>query len=341
MPVYKKRATKVKKPPRIVQTQRTQQKVSQRVVVHIEQPKPKPRVRKAAPRAMGRDYQLKALLTRPMMPTPAQAGFDAAEVARQIASQEQKLNTLLEQNAMQVIRQQQVQQPGYYGTQVLQMGPPGPQPEGGVLAEPTTAPPPPPPPAQMTEEQKEAARAVKVATEELGELKSKKTQATFLGLTDEELEAARKKLKRPGPRQPKVEKEKEKEKEKEAPLSTGLYKPPPSKVVEGAKAPPPSREKSPEPPKKEEETPAKKTPGRKATPEGVFDRRRMDVLRSWVKGDVDPTSSTLKDYAKRIGVKPPKGLDARGSIGQGNRRAFAKKMFEKLKREGLYESNEP
>jgi hypothetical protein len=276
---------------------------------------------------MGRDYQLKALLTRPMMPTPAQAGFDAAEVARQIASQEQKLNTLLEQNAMQVIRQQQVQQPGYYGTQVLQMGPPGPQPEGGVLAEPTTAPPAPPPPAQMTEEQKEAARAVKVATEELGELKSKKTQATFLGLTDEELAAARKKLKRPGPRQPKVEKVEEE----------------PSAASAMSQAETPQIAVEAQKPKKEEETPSKKTPGPKPRPEGVFDRKQMDRLRSWVKAEKDPSVKALKDYADRIDktIKIPAGLTAKGTGGKANRRAFAKMLFDKLKAEGLYESNEP
>jgi len=299
---------------------------------------------------MGRDYQLKALLTRPMMPTPAQAGFDAAEVARQIASQEQKLNTLLEQNAMQVIRQQQVQQPGYYGTQVLQMGPPGPQPEGGVLAEPTTAPPAPPPPAQMTEEQKEAARAVKVATEELGELKSKKTQATFLGLTDEELAAARKKLKRPGPRQPKKEEEEEKGKEEEEPsAASAMSKAETPQIAVGAQKPKKEKGKSieeylkEEPKKEEKETPSKKTPGPKPRPEGVFDRKQMDRLRSWVKAEKDPSVKALKDYAERIDktIKIPAGLTAKGTGGKANRRAFAKMLFDKLKAEGLYESNEP
>lgn len=316
MPVYKKRATKVKKAPRIAQSQRT--KVKQQVVVVVEQPKPQPRVRRAAPRAMGRDYQLKALLTRPMMPTPIQTGFDAAEVARQIASQEKKLNEVLESNAMRVMREQQQQQPGYYGTQVLQMAPPV------ALPQAPAPPPPAPPKPELTEEQKEAAQAIKVAAGELESLKSKKTQATFLGLTDEELEAARKKLKRPGTRQPKKEKEEEAE---------AVASPPPP-------PPPPSREKSPEPPK-EEETPSKKKPGRKPRPEGVFDRKQMDTLRSWVKGDKDPSVKALKDYAKRIGMKPPTGLSARGAGGIGNRRAFANKMFEKLKKEGIYETNEP
>lgn len=320
MPVYKKRATKVKKPPRIAQTQRTAQKVSQRVVVHIEQPKA--RVRRVAPRAMGtKDYQLKALLTRPMMPTPIQAGFDAAEAARQIAAQEKKLNEILELQARQVIQQQAGQQPGYYGTPVLQMAPPVPQPTAVVppqKIEKVAPPPPPPPPPKevMTDEQKDAARAIQVAAEELDDLRRKKSSTAFLGMSGEEWEEARKKLKKTPPASVASE--------EEEPAG-------PSKVEVPKK----------EEPKKEEPRIGKEKPGipgRKKYPAGQLIDKEMANLKEAYEQDRQVAYKTLKKYAEKMGISiTGLGLSASGKSGMAARKKFRNRLYEQLKREGVFD----
>ena len=333
MPVYKKRATKVKKPPRIAQTQRTAQKVSQRVVVHIEQPKA--RVRRVAPRAMGtKDYQLKALLTRPMMPTPIQAGFDAAEAARQIAAQEKKLNEILELQARQVIQQQAGQQPGYYGTPVLQMAPPVPQPTGVVppqKIEKVAPPPPPPPPPKevMTDEQKDAARAIQVAAEELDDLRRKKSSTAFLGMSGEEWEEARKKLKKTPPASVASE-------EEEEPAG-------PSKLPEPTTASAMSKAETPQiaveaqkPKKEEKETPSKKM-GRPPIPEGTLTIGQMNDIKEKVLAGKPMTYDALAKYGKALKMDLPPKMKGASAGAKSRRLTFAKKIYDKLSREGVYD----
>jgi len=308
--VVVKRRKPIKKEPRIKATQKQKQSVRQVVVVHVGDTK-KRNVRRAAPRGIKREEVRKDLLTRPLVnPTPA---YDAAQLAQQLAAQEKALTRVLEQQALQQIAQKEASRIGYYGTDTLQPNP-------GAIA--PAAPPPPVPPKTpapptpirkpKTDEERASETAVKKAMEELSQIKEQQKGA--FGLTDEIL---REKI--------------------------GKLKPSPSPSVSGesvGETAAEARKRIDEEAEREfKEAKKEAKRGRPKIPEGVFDRTQMNKLRSWVKGDQDPPVKTLKDYADRLGMPPTKKdkISAKGAGGKANRRAFAKKLLDKLMTEGVYD----
>ena len=331
MPTYRKRPTKVKKPPRIAQTQR----VAQNVIVRIEQPQKKSTVRKSAPRKMAtKDYQLKSLLTRPLIPPPTQQSFDAQDLARKIALQEQKLDQILQVNAMRVIKETEAQKVGYFGQPTLSVGAPVPLPQQGIPVEqPAPAKP------QMSAEEKEAQQAINVATNELGDLKQK---AGAFGLTPEILQKERKKLKKSPEEKPTAEERRAMDNIADLIAKMEMDEPSPSPVSgttdldaasKGTTLPKekPKRPETPETPPSTPPAPPRppRPPRREREPEPVEGLSNAQI-QNIMKGVTVPSQATVRKYANALGIAYSRGF----LRSEANRRTAMNRFKEVLEGKG-------